>query len=85
MIRRVDLDHRKRREIRESNAVQSVAGWHNGPSIVLAKPPEAASIHPEVRKMMEMMQRNQLAREAKLRAEFERKLGQGRVAPPSPA
>lgn len=85
MLRRVDLDYRKRREIREWNAQESVAGWHNGPSIVLAKPPEAATLHPEVKRMMEVMQRNQLQREAKLRAEFERKLGQGRVAPPSPA
>lgn len=81
MIRRVDLSFAEKRVIREGNAVESVAGWHNGPNLVQSKPPEVASIHPEVRKMMELMQRNQLMRESRLRAEFERKLGQGQQSP----
>lgn len=49
------------------------AGWHNGPSFTDPNPKEGPQVSREVQAMFETMQRNMLAREARLREELSRK------------
>lgn len=54
-------------------------GWRNAAPYTQLDLKDRNAVNPEVQAMMDAMQRNMLKREAALRAEFERKLGQAAV------
>ncbi|QXP08675.1 MAG: hypothetical protein [Arizlama microvirus] len=64
---------------RNEDMLRLTVGWRDAPSIVQLEPKNPNVVSPEIRAMMDAMNRNAVRREMALRAEFERKLGQAQA------